>query len=175
VSKSFFTRPILKELSTPIHNDVAETAGITNDLNLLSQGDPTIQSQKLQNKRKSGPKDERNNKRTARQMADLHFTRKGSNLVTIYFQVFKDGHLETLHEETVDSSNPLAVEEAARQYIQKGLRPWSTDLRPLLPGKVFDSATSLGLNTIILLPEGDINIDEPLLKAISRISLINAR
>lgn len=172
-SNSFeFTPSILEELNTPMQDGFAKTASAANKVNQLSQEDPAIQTS---NKRKRDLMDERNERRKARQITNPHLIRTRSDLVTISFQIFGDGQLETLHEETVDPSDPLAVEEAARAYMQKGLRPWSTDLKPLLPGKVFDSATCLGLNTVILLPESNIDIDEPLLEAISQIPLVRLR
>jgi hypothetical protein len=86
--------------------------------------------------------------------------------LAVSFQIWKDGRLEVIQRVKLSETS---VREAAEEHMLKGLRPWTTEPKPLLAANVFDYAVSSKLYTVILLPETDVHIDIPLLKAMSEI------
>lgn len=89
-----------------------------------------------------------------------------SNYVEILFRTFEDGCLKTVHRQTSNPAESLAVEDKAREFMLQGLRPFSTHVKPLLPRDVFKSALSSGINTVLLLPDDNVDINENLRQAI---------
>lgn len=62
----------------------------------------------------------------------------------------------------VDPSNPSVVERVALKHMRKRIRLFDTDLNILTPQHCFEAASQGGKNTILLIPEGDIDISEDL-------------
>ncbi|KAH8655613.1 hypothetical protein BX600DRAFT_440113 [Xylariales sp. PMI_506] len=90
-----------------------------------------------------------------------------TSINTISFKLFEDGCLKTLQEVSVQPSHPLEVEDTAQRFRNEGLHPFSTRGKALLPGEVFNSAISSGLDTIILLPGNNVRFDKALLEALA--------
>ena len=93
-----------------------------------------------------------------------------SHQVTIVFKAFRDGLLHTQDEVTVDRTDPAKVEEAARRFMMSGWRIFSTKKKPILARDAFNSALSSGQNTVLLLPEGNVSVDDGLQRAVLDLS-----
>ena len=90
-----------------------------------------------------------------------------SSPVTILFMAFQNHCLTTIRQETVNPMNPAKVEEIAREFTREGWTIFSTKMKPVvIPSDVFDSALSSGLNAVILLPAGNVDINDELQRAI---------
>ncbi|KAF2813239.1 uncharacterized protein BDZ99DRAFT_496279 [Mytilinidion resinicola] len=66
------------------------------------------------------------------------------------------------HSLDVDPSDPSEVERVAVKYMRKQVRLFDTELNSLTPRDCFEAATAQGSNTILLIPETEINISEQL-------------
>jgi hypothetical protein len=94
-----------------------------------------------------------------------------SHLVTIVFKAFRDGSLYTERQVTVDPANTTQLEELAeiaRGYTQENLAIFSMDLNPILASEVYQTAVSSGLNAVLLLQAGNIDVNNALKQAIAK-------
>jgi len=62
----------------------------------------------------------------------------------------------------VDPSDTSEVERVAVKYMRKQIRLFDTNLNILTPRNCFEAATAGGQDTILLIPEADINISKEL-------------
>ena len=63
---------------------------------------------------------------------------------------------------SIDPSSPAQVERVAEEHTGKRRFLFNTALRALAPSKCFDAVVGDGTNTVLLIPEGSINIDHKL-------------
>ncbi|KAK6380192.1 hypothetical protein LTS17_005381 [Exophiala oligosperma] len=73
------------------------------------------------------------------------------------------------HTLDVDTTDPTEVERVAIKYMRKGIRLFDRALNILTPRNCFEAATSDGNNTILLIPESEINIGEKLESSVSKL------
>jgi hypothetical protein len=85
------------------------------------------------------------------------------------YKVQERGVWRTSRSLYVDPSDPSEVERVAVKYMRKGIRLFDTELNILTPADCFEAATANGSNTIILIPEAEINISEELETSISKL------
>lgn len=88
--------------------------------------------------------------------------------IRITYKVRERGVWRTAHSLDVDPSNPSEVERVAVKYMRKRMRLFDTELNILTPRDCFEAATAEGSNTILLLPETEIDISEPLENSIPK-------
>lgn len=69
----------------------------------------------------------------------------------------------------VDSSDPSEVKRLAVKYMRKRIRLFDTDFNILTPADCFEAVTAGGKNTILLIPEGEIDISEELEASVSKL------
>ena len=70
----------------------------------------------------------------------------------------------------MDPSDPSEIERLAVKYMRKQIRLFDTELNILTPADCFEAATADGSNTILLIPEAEINISEELETSISKLA-----
>jgi hypothetical protein len=70
----------------------------------------------------------------------------------------------------VDPSDPSEIERVAVKYIRKHVRLFNTKLNILAPADCFEAATTDGSNTILLIPEAEIDITKELENSISKLA-----
>lgn len=63
---------------------------------------------------------------------------------------------------SIDPSSPAQVERVAEEHTGKRRFLFNTALRALAPSECFDAVVGDGTNTVLLIPEGSINIDHEL-------------
>ena len=69
----------------------------------------------------------------------------------------------------MDPSDPSEVERVAVKYMRKLIRLFDTELNILTPADCFEAATADGSNTILLIPEAEIDINKELETSISKL------
>jgi hypothetical protein len=89
-------------------------------------------------------------------------------MVWIKFKIRDRGGWRVIQDLEVDPSDPVEVKRIAMKYMRKGARMhiFDTNLRMLTPQKCFEDVTADGTNTILLIPEWDIDTDN-LLSSVS--------
>jgi hypothetical protein len=70
----------------------------------------------------------------------------------------------------VDPSNPSEIKQVAVKYMRKHVRLFNTKLNILTPTDCFKAATADGSNTILLIPETEIDITKELENSISKLA-----
>ena len=70
----------------------------------------------------------------------------------------------------MDPSDLSKVERVVVKYMRKGTRLFDTELNILTLADCFEAATANGSNTILLIPEAEINISEELETSISKLA-----
>jgi hypothetical protein len=63
----------------------------------------------------------------------------------------------------VDRSDPSEVIRVAKKSMRKGLRLLDTNMQLLAPEDCFEAVTVDGTNTIILIPQRDLEVDDRVL------------
>jgi hypothetical protein len=87
-----------------------------------------------------------------------------SSTVRIEFKIHERDVWRTDRSLLVDSSNPSEVEQVAKKYIRKGIRPFDSSLNLLVPRTCFQAAITNRSNTILLVPENSIQVNNQLVK-----------
>jgi hypothetical protein len=137
---------------------------------MVVYGDPAEGTREPSRKRKKTEQEHGAVRGTDAMQADA----ASSHLVTIVFKSFRDGHLYTEHQETVDSENTTELEKNAREYIRKGWTIFSMDHnRSIFASEVFSTAVSSGLNAVLLLRAGNIDVNDALEQAIAEFKADN--
>ena len=90
---------------------------------------------------------------------------------TIYFKIREKGAWRDVESLIVDHSDPSEVASVVKKYIRKGVRAFNTEAQLLGPEDCFEAATADGTNTILLIPENKLDIDDRLLDSAFTISL----
>ena len=62
----------------------------------------------------------------------------------------------------VDPSEPSEVERVAKKYTRKGIRPFDTSLNLLVPRHCFQTVTTNGTNTVLLIKDDGLHVDSQL-------------
>ena len=70
----------------------------------------------------------------------------------------------------MDPSDLSEIERVAVKYMRKHVRLFDTKLNILTPTDCFEAATADGSNTILLIPETEIDITEELENSISKLA-----
>ena len=70
----------------------------------------------------------------------------------------------------MDPSDLSEVERVAVKYIRKQIRLFNTELNILTPADCFEASTADGSNTILLIPEAEIDISEELETSLSNLA-----
>jgi hypothetical protein len=91
------------------------------------------------------------------------------NQVHINFKVKERGIWRDIPALVVDSSDPSEVERVAKKCMWKGFRVLDTNQRMLSPQECFQVVTQNGTNTILLIPQNELVIDDTALDFISDI------
>jgi hypothetical protein len=60
----------------------------------------------------------------------------------------------------VDRSDPSEVARVAKKSMRKGLRTLDTNGQLVAPNDIFDAVTADGTNTIILMPQRELDVDD---------------
>ncbi|KAH6703055.1 hypothetical protein BKA61DRAFT_660971 [Leptodontidium sp. MPI-SDFR-AT-0119] len=87
-----------------------------------------------------------------------------SSMVRIEFKIYERDVWRTDRSLLVDSSDPSEVERVAKNYMRKHIRPFDSSLNPLVPRTCFQAAIADGSNTILLVPENSIQVNNQLVK-----------
>jgi hypothetical protein len=87
-----------------------------------------------------------------------------SSTVRIEFKIHERDVWRTDRSLLVDSSDPSEVERVAKKYMRKGIRPFDSSLNLLVPRTCFQAAIADGSNTILLVPENSIQVNNQLVK-----------
>jgi hypothetical protein len=90
--------------------------------------------------------------------------------IQIDYQVRERGVWRTADSLLVDPSDPSEVERVAKKYMRKRIRLFDTALNILTPRGCFEAALADGTNTILLIPEAEINIDKELEASMSELA-----
>jgi hypothetical protein len=88
--------------------------------------------------------------------------------VRINMKIRKRGFWKDLPHLMVDPSNPSDAEGIMRDYIRKRIRPFNTSLRMIGGKDCFKSVIGDGTNTILLIPDGELDINGETLDAASK-------
>ncbi|KAL6242584.1 hypothetical protein RBB50_010230 [Rhinocladiella similis] len=89
--------------------------------------------------------------------------------VRITYFIWERNAWRSSHTLDVDPAEPSEVERVAIKYMRKGIRLFDKELNILTPRNCFEAATIAGSNTVLLVPEAEINIDEKLESSISEL------
>ena len=82
--------------------------------------------------------------------------------VRIEFKVQERGVWRTDRSLVVNPSEPSEVERVTKKYMRKRFRPFDTSFNPLVPRTCFQAVTADGTNTVILISEDDIRVNNQL-------------
>jgi hypothetical protein len=93
---------------------------------------------------------------TTRQSSD-----QGPDLpkVRIEYKIRDRGVWKVSHTLLVDPTDPSEARRVAIKYMRKRIHMFDTSFRMLTPQTCFEDVTADGTNTILLIPEGDIDTD----------------
>jgi hypothetical protein len=84
--------------------------------------------------------------------------------VRIEFKIHERDDWRTVRSLLVDSSDPSEVERVATKYMRKGIRAFDSSLNLLVPRMCFEAAIADGSNTILLVPENTIQVNNQVVK-----------
>jgi Protein of unknown function (DUF3723) len=96
---------------------------------------------------------------------------RSRNTVQIYFKIRERGVWRDVESLLIDPSDPSEVARVAKKNARKGLRTFDTNARLLGPDECFEAVTNDGTNTILLIPQNKLDIDEQLLDSASVVGL----
>jgi hypothetical protein len=88
--------------------------------------------------------------------------------VRIVFKFHERGTWRDVPVLSVDPSEPAKVESIAKNMREK-IRLFDTKLRMLAPQDCFEAVTADGINTILLIPEAEIDINNKVLASASEV------
>ncbi|KAI9770687.1 MAG: hypothetical protein M1839_003071 [Geoglossum umbratile] len=94
---------------------------------------------------------------------------RSTNTVRIDFKVRERGIWKDIPPFTVNLSDPSEVEYVAIENLRKGIRTFDTNLRMLAPNECFEAVTGNGTNTILLIPQEELVIDDEMLNSAAEI------
>jgi len=82
--------------------------------------------------------------------------------IRIEFKILEGEVWRTDRSLLVDPSEPSEVERVAKKYMRKGIRPFDTSFKLLVPRKCFQAVTTDGTNTVLLIQEDDVRFKSQL-------------
>jgi hypothetical protein len=82
--------------------------------------------------------------------------------VRIEFKILEGEVWRTDRSLLVNPFEPSEVERVAKKYMRKGIRPFDTSFKLLLPRTCFQAVTTDGTNTILLIQEDDLHVNNQL-------------
>ena len=86
-----------------------------------------------------------------------------SGQVCIHFKMRERGIWRNVQSLWVDQADSSEVGRVAKKNVRKGLRLFDLNMHLLTPENCFEAVTEDGTNTIVLLPQNELNIDEGIL------------
>ncbi|KAI9769847.1 MAG: hypothetical protein M1840_003841 [Geoglossum simile] len=92
-----------------------------------------------------------------------------TNTVRIDFKVRERGIWKDIPPLIVNLSDPSEVEYIAIKNLRKGIRTFDTNLRMLAPNECFEAVTGNGTNTMLLIPQEELVIDDEMLNSAAEI------
>ncbi|KAI9767338.1 MAG: hypothetical protein M1840_005747 [Geoglossum simile] len=92
-----------------------------------------------------------------------------TNTVRIDFKVRERGIWKDIPPLIVNLSDPSEVEYIAIKNLRKEIRTFNTNLRMLAPNECFEAVTGNGTNTILLIPQKELVIDDEMLNSAAEI------
>ena len=98
-----------------------------------------------------------------------HLVRQTQHSTRITYYVWERGIWRISRTLDVDPSDPSEVERVAVKYMRKQIRLFDTELNILTPRDCFEAAISNGRNTILLIPESEIDIGQELEASIAEL------
>ena len=96
--------------------------------------------------------------------------REDRERLCICFKIRERGVWRDVQSLWVKRSDPSEVARVARKNMRKGFRIFDTNMRLLGPDQCFEVVTADGTNTILLMPESALNIDDRVLDSASVLS-----
>jgi hypothetical protein len=100
--------------------------------------------------------------RQSREQARLQIMSPAPSMIRIEFKIYERDVWRTDRSLLVDPSELSEVERVARKYIREKLRPFDTSFRLLVLGKYFQVVTADRTNTILVIPEDNIRVNNQL-------------
>lgn len=85
-----------------------------------------------------------------------------SDTVAVSFKILDNGTWRDVQTLQVDRADPSEVARVAKKSMRKGFRTMDTNMQLLAPDDCFEAATVDGTNTILLIPQADLDVDEGL-------------
>ena len=82
--------------------------------------------------------------------------------IRIEFKIREGEVWRTERSLLVDPSEPSEVERVAKKYTRKGIRPFDTSLNLLVPRHCFQTVTTNGTNTVLLIKDDGLHVDSQL-------------
>ncbi|KAK5209211.1 hypothetical protein LTR41_004746 [Exophiala xenobiotica] len=98
------------------------------------------------------------NDRSAEQQGLPGIERPAGQVIHITYRIRERGEWRIAHTLDMDPSDTSEVERLAVKYMRKRIRVFDSNLNILTPRNCFEAATTDGKNTVLLIPESDINI-----------------
>lgn len=86
----------------------------------------------------------------------------GPDTVAVSFKILDNGTWRDVQTLQVDRADPSEVARVAKKSMRKGFRAMDTNMQLLAPDDCFEAATIDGTNTILLIPQADLDVDEGL-------------
>ena len=86
-----------------------------------------------------------------------------SGQVCIHFKMRERGIWRNVQSLWVDQADSSEVGRVAKKNVRKGLRLFDLNMHLLTPENCFEAVTEDGTNTIVLLPQSELDIDEGIL------------
>ncbi len=93
--------------------------------------------------------------------------------VCIHFKIRQNNIWRDVQSLWVDPSDPSEVVRVAKKNTRKGLRMFDTNMHLLTPDNCFGAVTADGTNTIVLVPQRELHIDEQVLDSASVLAMVD--
>ena len=91
--------------------------------------------------------------------------RQARSKVCIHFKIRENNVWRDVQTLWVDRSDPSEVARVAKKCMRKGLRTLDTNGQLVTPNDIFDAVMADGTNTIILMPQRELDIDDRTLES----------
>jgi hypothetical protein len=88
---------------------------------------------------------------------------RSQDMVILHFKLVENGIWRDVQTLYVDPMDPSEVARVAKKNMRKGLRTMDTNMQLLAPDDCFEAVTVDGTNTVLLIPQVDLDIDDRLL------------
>ena len=93
-----------------------------------------------------------------------------SGQVCIHFKIRERGIWRNVESLWLDQADPSEVGRKPKKNVRKGLRPFDLNMHLLTPENCFEAVNEDGTNTIVLLPQSELDIDEGILDSANFLS-----